>query len=104
MAGFVSSDFVISLYGNVGITLLFYYNFGSLIGGLGYQLAKHKGWLEQGRPLFRKSDGNTDKSMILLAVASLLVGSSILPLLNVNFHLAHLAKLNIGITQTVHAL
>ncbi len=49
-------------------------------------------------------DGNFDFKMLVLTVASFVSGISIMVLLNMNFSLAHKAGLNIGITQTVHAL
>ena len=84
---------------------MFYYNLGSFIAAFGYYTGRHKGLISRGeRDLFRHKDGTFDMEMILLSIVSLLIGGSILPLLNINFSLANMAGLNIGITQTVHAL
>jgi hypothetical protein len=100
---FTISDYVLSMFGDLGVKLVFYYNAGPILACTVFYAGRHQGLISKSeRSLFWTDDGQLDKKTVALAVLSF-VSIAILPLLNYNFTLAHKANLNIGLVLSVHA-
>jgi len=83
---------------------MFYYNIGPFVAALAYYSAQYFDLIKTPKRSMFLPDGYLDLKMVVLTVAAFASVISIMFLLNLNFSLAHKADLNIGITQTVHAL
>jgi drug/metabolite transporter (DMT)-like permease len=92
------------MFDGKSIEMMFYYNIGPIIAAVTYYNAQFCSLISKpNRSLFFPEE-KFDWWMFVFTVAAFASGISIMILLNINFSLAHKANLNIGITQTVHAL
>lgn len=93
-----ASDYIVSLYGHMGVKMMMYYNIGPLMVCFIYFPAQYLGFIAKAdKPLFKKKEGGADYAVIGFVALNVVVQASIILLLNQNFHLSILAGLNIGI-------
>jgi len=91
------------MFGAMGPKFMMYYCLGPLMACAVYFPGQQLGYIDKGkRSVFRNEHGQRDSAVLYVGL-QILVQAAIIILLNVNFHLALLANLNIGIAQTVHA-
>ena len=99
-----ASDYIVSMFRDMGPRMMMYYSVGPLIGCMFYFPGQWLGYIQKHqRSLLRRETGELDVGSIFYIFANVLVQAAIIILLNINFRLSILANLNIGIAQTVHA-
>ena len=60
-----ASDYIVSLYGHMGVKMMIYYNFGPLMVCFVYFPGQFFGLVAKGdKPLFKKNEGGTDYAVM----------------------------------------